>query len=63
MRRPGYETDIEEALHARPLYGMAPIPGGDLDWRWLQAALDFGCMLSINPDAHLKYALGRRDGW
>ena len=24
----------------------------DLDWRWHQAALDFGCMLSINPDAH-----------
>jgi DNA polymerase (family X) len=25
----------------------------DLDWRWHQAALDFGCMMSINPDAHL----------
>jgi DNA polymerase (family 10) len=24
----------------------------DLDWRWYQAALDFGCMLSINPDSH-----------
>ena len=24
----------------------------DLDWRWHQAALEFGCMLSINPDAH-----------
>jgi DNA polymerase III epsilon subunit-like protein len=24
----------------------------DLDWRWHQVALEFGCMLSINPDAH-----------
>jgi histidinol phosphatase-like PHP family hydrolase len=24
----------------------------DLDWRWHQAALDCGCMISINPDAH-----------
>ena len=24
----------------------------DLDWRFHQAALEFGCMLSINPDAH-----------
>ena len=24
----------------------------DLDWRWHQAALNFGCMMSINPDAH-----------
>jgi DNA polymerase (family X) len=24
----------------------------DVDWRWHQAALDFGWMLSINPDAH-----------
>jgi DNA polymerase (family 10) len=24
----------------------------DLDWRWHRAALDFGCMMSINPDAH-----------
>ncbi len=23
-----------------------------LDWRWRQAALNFGCMLSTNPDAH-----------
>ncbi len=24
----------------------------DLDWCWHQAALVFGCMTSINPDAH-----------
>jgi DNA polymerase (family 10) len=22
------------------------------DWRWHRAALGFGCMMSINPDAH-----------
>jgi DNA polymerase (family X) len=24
----------------------------DLDWRWHRHALELGCMLSINPDAH-----------
>jgi DNA polymerase (family 10) len=24
----------------------------DLDWRWHQRALELGCMMSINPDAH-----------
>jgi DNA polymerase (family 10) len=24
----------------------------ELDWRWHALALDLGCMLSINPDAH-----------
>ena len=24
----------------------------DLDWRWLRRAVDLGCMVSINPDAH-----------
>ena len=24
----------------------------DLDWRWYEKALAFGCMMSINPDAH-----------
>jgi hypothetical protein len=24
----------------------------DLDWRWHETALRFGCMMSINPDAH-----------
>jgi len=23
-----------------------------LDWRWHQRALELGCMMSINPDAH-----------
>lgn len=24
----------------------------DLDWRWHEAALRLGCVMSINPDAH-----------
>ncbi len=24
----------------------------DVDWRWHRLALDLGCMMSINPDAH-----------
>jgi hypothetical protein len=24
----------------------------DLDWRWHQKALDYGCIFSVNPDAH-----------
>ena len=24
----------------------------DLDWRWHARALELGCMMSINPDAH-----------
>jgi DNA polymerase (family X) len=57
MRRPGYEIDIEKVLRACARYGVAIEINAhpwrlDLDWRWHQAALDFGCMLSINPDAH-----------
>jgi DNA polymerase (family 10) len=29
----------------------------DLDWRWHRRALDLGCMMSINPDAHSKRKL------
>ena len=29
-----------------------PSAGGFPDWRWHRAALDFGCIMSINPDAH-----------
>ena len=57
MRRPGYDVDIETVLRACARYGVAIEINAhpwrlDLDWRWHQAALDFGCMLSINPDAH-----------
>ncbi|WP_407160563.1 PHP domain-containing protein [Bradyrhizobium sp. STM 3557] len=57
QRRPGYEVDIEEVLRACARHDVAVEINAhpwrlDLDWRWHQAALEFGCMMSINPDAH-----------
>lgn len=57
LRRPGYDIDIEKVLRACAKFGVAVEINAhpwrlDLDWRWHQAALDFGCLLSINPDAH-----------
>jgi DNA polymerase (family X) len=57
LRRPGYEIDIERILRACAKRGVAVEVNAnpwrlDLDWRWHQRALDAGCMLSINPDAH-----------
>jgi DNA polymerase (family 10) len=57
MRRPGYEIDVEKVLRACARHGVAVEINAhpwrlDLDWRWHQVALDFGCMTSINPDAH-----------
>jgi DNA polymerase (family 10) len=56
-RRPGYEIDIDTVLKACAEHGVAVEINAhpwrlDLDWRWHQAALDYGCMFSINPDAH-----------
>jgi DNA polymerase (family X) len=57
LRRPGYDIDLEKVLRACARYGVAVEINAhpwrlDLDWRWHQFALDCGCMLSINPDAH-----------
>ncbi|MGY3529345.1 PHP domain-containing protein [Bradyrhizobium sp. USDA 4452] len=57
QRRPGYDIDIEKVLRACARNDVAVEINAhpwrlDLDWRWHQAALDFGCMMSINPDAH-----------
>jgi DNA polymerase (family X) len=57
LRRPGYEVDIEAVLKACANHGVAVEINGnpyrlELDWRWHRKALDLGCMLSINPDAH-----------
>jgi DNA polymerase (family 10) len=43
--RPARKHDVAVEINAHP-WRL------DLDWRWHQAALDFGCMMSINPDAH-----------
>nr|WP_249816544.1 PHP domain-containing protein [Bradyrhizobium sp. 159] len=57
QRRPGYEIDVEKVLRACAKHDVAVEINAhpwrlDLDWRWHQAALKYGCMLSINPDAH-----------
>jgi DNA polymerase (family 10) len=57
QRRPGYEVDIDKILKACAKYGVAVEINAhpwrlDLDWRWHQKALDYGCIFSINPDAH-----------
>ena len=57
QRRPGYEIDVETVLRACAKHNVAVEINAhpwrlDLDWRWHQAALEFGCMMSINPDAH-----------
>ncbi|MBR1178023.1 DNA polymerase/3'-5' exonuclease PolX [Bradyrhizobium sp. KB893862 SZCCT0404] len=57
QRRPGYEIDVEKVLRACAKHDVVVEINAhpwrlDLDWRWHKAALDFGCMLSINPDAH-----------
>jgi DNA polymerase (family 10) len=57
LRRPGYEVDIEAILSACAAHGVAVEINAnpwrlDLDWRWHARALELGCMMSINPDAH-----------
>ena len=57
LRRPGYEVDIEQILAACAAHGVAVEINAnpwrlDLDWRWHRRALELGCMMSINPDAH-----------
>ena len=57
LRRPGYEIDVEKVLRACAKHDVVVEINAhpwrlDRDWRWHQAALEFGCMRSINPDAH-----------
>ena len=49
--------DIEKILAACSAHGVAVEINAnpwrlDLDWRWHRRALELGCMMSINPDAH-----------
>ena len=57
LRRPGYEVDVEAVLAACAAHGVAVEINAnpwrlDLDWRSHARALELGCMMSINPDAH-----------
>lgn len=62
LSRKGYDVDLEEILKTCAEHGVAVEINGDphrmdLDWRWHRRALELGCMLSINPDAHDTLAL------
>jgi len=57
LRRPGYEIDVQRVLAACAAQGVAVEVNAnpwrlDLDWRWHQRALELGCIISIDPDAH-----------
>jgi len=57
LRRPEYEVDVDTILKACAQNGVAIEincnPNRlDLDWRWHRLALELGCCMSINPDAH-----------
>jgi DNA polymerase (family X) len=57
LRREGYELEIERVLQACAEHGVAVEINAnphrlDLDWRWVRRALELGCTVSINPDAH-----------
>jgi DNA polymerase (family 10) len=57
LRRPGYDVDVEAILAACADHGVAVEINAnpwrlDLDWRWHRRALELGCTMSINPDAH-----------
>jgi DNA polymerase (family 10) len=63
LRRPGYEIEIEAVLQACAAQGVAVEINAnpwrlDLDWRWHQRALELGCVMSINPDAHSTDEIG-----
>jgi DNA polymerase (family 10) len=56
-RRSGYDIDVDEILRACGERGVAVEINShpwrlDLDWRWHEKALGYGCIFSINPDAH-----------
>jgi DNA polymerase (family 10) len=57
LRREGYQLDVDRVLRACAEHGVAVEINAnpnrlDLDWRWHRRALELGCTLSINPDAH-----------
>ncbi|HVL70923.1 MAG TPA: PHP domain-containing protein, partial [Beijerinckiaceae bacterium] len=57
LRREGYRVDVEAVLRACAANDVAVEVNAnphrlDLDWRWHARALELGCRISINPDAH-----------
>ncbi len=59
LRREGYPLDHQVIIDACAHHGVVIEINAnpwrlDLDWRWVNYALEKGVMLSINPDAHAK---------
>jgi DNA polymerase (family X) len=59
LRREGYPLDHQVIIDACAEHGVVIEINAnpwrlDLDWRWVNYALEKGVMLSINPDAHAK---------
>ncbi|HYG74166.1 MAG TPA: PHP domain-containing protein [Planctomycetota bacterium] len=57
LRREPYDVDVDAVLRACAKNGVVVEINAnpyrlDVDWRFHQRALELGCMLSINPDAH-----------
>lgn len=61
LRREGYPIDHKVIIDACEKYGVVIEINAnpwrlDLDWRWVNYAMEKGVRLSINPDAHEKEA-------
>ncbi|HEY3323984.1 MAG TPA: PHP domain-containing protein [Planctomycetota bacterium] len=62
LQRDAYDIDLDAVLQACAKNGVVVEINAhpqrlDLDWRWHQRALELGCMLAINPDAHSRAEL------
>ena len=59
LSRPGYPIDHKKVIDAcsanEVVIELNANPYRlDIDWRWIQYAMEKGVMISINPDAHRK---------
>lgn len=59
LARAGYSIDYEAIIQACAKHHVAIELNAnphrlDLDWRWIQYAIDLGVKIAINPDAHTK---------
>ncbi len=57
LRRPGYPVDHKKIIEACAAHQVVIEINAnprrlDMDWTWIQNALECGVLLSINPDAH-----------
>lgn len=63
LSRPGYPVDLKKVIDKCALKGIAIEINAnprrlDMDWQWVNYALEQGVLLSINPDAHSTEGIG-----